>query len=344
MPRSLHTACLAVIASLLLATTAPAVELTPLRIVTFNVEILTAPRVRAGQLQKYRFDYARNEHLNRTADIIEVLNPDILNLVEATSKEVVEQLIDRLHAKGMTDYRGYHIESNDKYTGMDVGLITKIEPDLVEGKPIRTYYSKPDDPTYRQAYSVAGRNETTRNYTASLSRNSGYFISVNGYKLGFLGLHLKSNPSDDYANHVRTAESKVAARVLNGEIVARGYLPVVLGDLNDYDPGIPDRDESRDTATDVIRRLKDFDPDREEDELFNVAEFIPNQADRYSSHWDWNENGAVDPADVRTMIDHILLPVELRPYVQRAFIAHVVSLDTSDHFPVVVDLLLPAKP
>jgi endonuclease/exonuclease/phosphatase family metal-dependent hydrolase len=329
--------------TVLLASRAPAAEPTPLRIVTFNVEILTAPRVRAGQLQKYRFDYARKEHLNRTADIIEVLNPDILNLVEATSKEAVEQLVERLHAKGMTDYHGYHIESHDGFTGMDVGLITKIEPDLIEGQPIRTYYSKTDDPTYRQAYSMPGRNGETRNYTASLSRNSGYFITIAGHKLGFLGLHLKSNPSDDYANHVRTAESKVAVRVINGEIVKRGYLPVVLGDLNDYDPDIKDRDDSRDTATDVLRRLKDLDPEREGDELLNVAEFIRNQSDRYSSHWDWNENGALDPADVRTMIDHILLPVELRPYVQRAFIAHVVSLDTSDHFPVVVDLLLPAK-
>ncbi len=343
MPRPLYNACLASITFIFLSSLAYAAEPTPLRIVTFNVEILTAPRVRAGQLQKYRFDYARDEHLSRTADIIEVLNPDILNLVEATSKEVVEQLIDRLHAKGMTDYRGYHIESNDRFTGMDVGLITRYEPDLIEGQPIHTYFSEPEDPTYRQAYTAKGYNGELRNFTASLSRNSGYFIDVNGYKLGFLGLHLKSNPSDEFANSQRTAESMVAARVVNGEIVRRGYLPIVLGDLNDYDPDVPDRDDSRDTATDVIRRLKDFDPKRKGDELFNVAEFIPNQADRYSSHWDWNENGALDPADVRTMIDHILLPVELRPYVQRAFIAHVVSLDTSDHFPVVVDLLLPAK-
>jgi exonuclease III len=64
-------------------------------------------------------------------------------------------------------------------------------------------------------------------------------------------------------------------------------------------------------------------------------------ADRYTSHWDWNENGAHDSEDVYTMIDHILLAEEFMPFVTRAFICHSVSLDTSDHYPVVVDLSLP---
>ena len=62
----------------------------PLRIVTFNAEILNAPRVRAGQLEKFRFDHARREHHERVANTIEVLHPDIVNLVEATSSEAVD--------------------------------------------------------------------------------------------------------------------------------------------------------------------------------------------------------------------------------------------------------------
>ncbi|MEM1305532.1 MAG: hypothetical protein AAGG46_11580, partial [Planctomycetota bacterium] len=165
-----------------------------------------------------------------------------------------------------------------------------------------------------------------------------------GWKLGFFGLHLKSNPSDQYANAKRTAQAAVAVRAIRGEITPRGYLPVVLGDINDYDPDVPDRDESRSTATDVLRTLKDFDADKAGPELFNAATAIKRQADRYTSHWDWNENGARDPQDVLTMIDHILLPNELKPYLRRAFVAHVVGLDTSDHYPVVVDLLLPPGP
>ena len=164
-----------------------------------------------------------------------------------------------------------------------------------------------------------------------------------GQKLGFLGLHLKSNPSDEAANAQRSAQAFIVQRVVQQEIVARGYLPIVLGDINDYDPDVPDRDEQRDPATTVLRDIKDFDSQQSGDELVNVAKMIPRQADRYTSFWDRNENGARDPYDVFTMIDHILLPKELMPYVKRAFIFHSIALETSDHRAVVVDLVLPPR-
>ncbi|TWT96958.1 Endonuclease/Exonuclease/phosphatase family protein [Botrimarina colliarenosi] len=317
-----------------------AADVTPLRIVTFNAEILTAPSVNAGQLQKFRFDYARTGHLERVANVIETLTPDVLNLVEVTSREAVDQVVELLHEKGLDDYRGYHVESNDGFSGMDVGVITRLPLDEVDGEPIRTIYSPKGDPTWSQAFSFTEDGKSRKGGT-SLSRNSLYFMSVNGWKIGLLGLHLKSNPDDAYSNGRRTAEAKLVGRAIRGEIVPRGYLPLVLGDLNDYDPDVPDRDDSRSTKTDVIKQIKDFDPDRPGDELVNAAQWIKRKADRYTSHWDWNENGAADGDDVFTAIDHVLLPKELAPYVKRVFISHVVGLDTSDHFPIVVDLELP---
>ncbi len=315
-----------------------------LRLVTFNAEILTAPRDRPGYLNKFRFDHARNLHLERVAMIIETLNPDVLNLVEVTSKEAVDRLIEILHEKGRDEYQGWHIDSHDSFTGMDVAVISKYPLDKIDGKMIRTLYSDDEDPTWQQAYSYKGWNGEQRNGMTSLSRNSLYFITINGWKLGFLGLHLKSNPSDDYSNAKRTAEAAIASRAINSEIVKRGYLPVVLGDLNDYDPDIEDPDDSRSTLTSVVKSIKDYDPESRGEELVNVAKWIKRKADRYTSHWDWNENGAHDGDDVYTMIDHILLPKQLEPFVKHAFISHCVGLDTSDHYPVVVDLELPATP
>jgi endonuclease/exonuclease/phosphatase family metal-dependent hydrolase len=322
---------------------AKADETIPLRIVAFNAELLNAPRVTPGNLQKYRFDYARRQHIERMAHLIETLNPDILNLCEVTSKQAVDQIVDVLHQKGMTEYQGYHIDSNDTYTALDVALVTKYPPDEIEGKSIRTFFSGADDPTYRRSFSFEGRNGRIVNGSTSLSRNSMYFITVGEYKLGFLGLHFKSNPSDDYSNAKRGGEAEIARQLVRKEIVDRGYLPVVLGDLNDYDPDVPDRDESRNPKTTVIKDLKDFDPDRTGPELVNVASLIVRQADRFSNHWDRNENGADDSYDVYSMIDHILLPQELMPYVTRAFICHSVAADVSDHCPVIVDLRLPAN-
>lgn len=312
----------------------------PLRVVTFNAEILTAPGVRAGQLQKYRFDFARRLHIERVADLIETLNPDILNLVEVTSTEAVDQVVEILHEKGLNRYRGYHVESVDTFTGMDVALISKIEPDLVDGSRIHAFHSGEGDPTWRQAFSFTGYSGDRLTRTTGVNRHAVYFFSIGGHKLGFLGLHLKSDPSDDYSNARRTAECAVATRIMRGEIARRGYSPVVLGDLNDYDPDIPDRDHSRSTSTQVLRALKDYNPEKPGDELVNAARWISRKADRYTSHWDRNENGARDPQDVFTMIDHVLLPSWLAPSVKRVFICRSVAIDTSDHYPVVVDLLL----
>ena len=316
---------------------------TPVRIATFNAEILTAPGVRAGELQKYRWDAARKEQFERIAAVIEAINPDVLNLVEVTSREGVDLLIKILHEKGLTEYQGYHIDGLDTFTGMDVALISKFEPDEIKGKQICMFCSEGEDPTWQESYRVQYGSGMAQTRHARLTRHSVYYLTIAGHKLGFLGLHLKSNPSSESANAKREAQSKIVQRVVQQEIVARGYLPVVLGDINDFDPDVPDRDDSQETLTSVVRNIKDFDSSAEGDELVNVASLIPRKADRYTSFWDRNENGARDPYDVFTMIDHIFLPRELISHVKRAFIFHSISLETSDHRAVVVDLLLPEK-
>lgn len=322
-----------------------AAETIPLRIMTFNAELMNAPGdgTGTGNLQKYRFDIGRKRHIEEVTALIETLNPDVLNLCEVMSKNVVDAIVDVLHEKGMTEYQGYHVESNDTFTGLDVACITKIKPDEIAGKQIRTFFSKDDDPTYRRAVHFKGRNGEEVNSTTSLSRNSMYFITVGGYKLGFLGLHLKSDPEDEAACAKRSGETDIARALVRSEIVPRGYLPIILGDLNDYDPDVADRDDTRSPKTTVLKDLKDFDPDRPGAELVNAASKVVRKADRFSDHWDRNENGANDPEDVYTMIDHVLVAKELAPYVARVFICHSVNDDVSDHFPVVVDLKLPAK-
>ena len=338
--------CLAIIATTVttvLFLAAPVVFAAPLRIVKFNAEILTAPGVREGELQKFRWDVARHDQFERVAAVIEALNPDILNLVEVTSREGVDYLVSILHEKGLTSYRGYHVDSHDNYTSMDVALISKIEPDAVEGQSIRTFYSPADDPTWRQFYQSKGYDGKVRKLSTGIDRNAVYLVTFAGHRLGFLGLHLKSNPSSEDSNARRTAQAEIAQRIVHQEIVGRGYLPIILGDINDYDPDVPDRDDTRDTMTEVLRTLKEFDSNKEGSELVNVAGLMPRQADRYTSVWDRNENGVRDPYDVLTMIDHILLPKELMPHVTRVFVFHSIALETSDHRPVVLDIDLPSR-
>jgi endonuclease/exonuclease/phosphatase family metal-dependent hydrolase len=316
---------------------------TPLRIMTFNAEILVAPGERGGDIERFRWDVARREQFEQIAAVIEGLNPDVLNLLEVTSKQGVDLLVEILHEKGLTDYRGYHLENRDTFSKLDVALISRIAPEPIDGQQIRLFYSEEGDPTWREIFEAPSRDGGTYMASGSLSRHAVYMLNVGGYKLGFLGLHLKSNPSDEYSNAQRTAQAKIAQRILKAEIAGKGYLPVVLGDINDFDPDVPDQDDNQDTVTEVIATLKDFDPAKEGPELVNVASLMPRKEDRFSCFWDRNENGAKDPYDVFSMIDHIFLPKELMPHVKRAFIFHAVPLTATDHYPVVVDLVLPER-
>jgi endonuclease/exonuclease/phosphatase family metal-dependent hydrolase len=336
--------CLLVCSSAQLAAEQPApaaVSGRELKIMTFNAENMTAPNVRV-RLERYRWEPARLAHIERVASIIEAQNPDIVNLLEVTSKEAVDLLVKILHEKGLTDYQGHHIDSSDSFTNFDVAVITKFPLDEIAGKTIRHFGALEEHP-YKNSYYAKDETGTVRQRETGISRHSLYYLTAHGHKLGFLGLHLKAIPDDPASNAQRTNEMEIAQRIIRDEIVKRGYQPIVLGDMNDYDPDVPDRDEERSTMTGVLKGLKDFDPDQPGDELGNVAEKIVRQVDRYTNIWDRNENGVSDPGDVLTMIDHILLPKSLMEHIRRAYIFHATDSKTSDHWPVVVELQLPAS-
>lgn len=319
-----------------------------LRIACFNVENLAAPGERTG-VTRFRFEPARRRHIDRVAALLEALAPDIVVLPEVVSQRAVDAVAELLREKGLGGYRGWHVDGRDAFTGFDVAILSRIDPDEVDGQRIRILVPEKRKKTtgpptaaaddwLREPYVSRTADGGEEREEAVLQRHAVAFFTVCGRRLGVLGLHLKSNPSDPDANAQRTAETRIARDIIRREIVARGYLPIVLGDLNDYDPDVPMADGVRKTQTTVLRDLKDFDPQRVGPELINAARFMPRVADRYTSHWDFNENGATDGDDVFTMIDHVLVPRELEHAVVRAFVCHASDLDVSDHFPVVVDL------
>lgn len=329
-----------------------------LRLVCFNAEQFAVPGEQP-RLPRFRFEPGRRRHVERLAAVIEVLDPDILVMSEVLSREGVETLAAVVREKGLTGFQGYHVDGADGFSGFDVAVFSRFMPDEVEGRRIAIHLparrggrprsgeppeAEAADEWLRQPYAFVDDRGQERSEEAVLQRHAVAYFTICGHKLGILGLHLKSNPSDVGSNAQRTAEARIAGDVVRRMIVARGYTPVILGDLNDYDPDVPMADERRKTATTVLRDLKDYDRETAGPELVNVADRMPRVADRYTSHWDVNENGAADPQDVFTMIDHILVHRDLEPAITRAFICHAVDLDVSDHFPVVVDLDLGRLP
>lgn len=176
--------------------------------------------------------------------------------------------------------------------------------------------------------------------STSITKNIVYFIDIGGHKLGFLGLHLKAIPDNKKANAQREAQARLAAKIIMEEIAAKGYTPIVLGDLNDYDSDVPDRDDTKSTQTNVLDTIKNHDQTQPGKELVNAAEKIARVFDRYTSHYDKNYNGIPDENEPMTMIDHVLIHKNLMPSVDKVFIDHGHGSQTSDHWPVIVDLLL----
>jgi exonuclease III len=336
----------------------PAGSLATLRIACFNAENLAAPGEET-RLTRFRFEPARRRHLEKVAAVIETLVPDILVMPEVVSAAGVDAVVRILHEKGLADYRGYHVDGRDKFSGFDVAVVSRIRPDTIDGESIHLYVpsrsqGRDDEQWLQQSMTVpapdgdeaetAGGREGRRGGTVVLQRHAAAFFTVHGRKIGVLGVHLKSNPSSVQSNAQRSAETKIVREIVRRKILAAGYLPIVLGDINDYDPDVPMADSFRKTQTTVLRDLKDLDPASEGDELVNAARFIPRVADRYTSHWDFNENGAADADDVFTMIDHVLVHHDLVPAITRVHVCHAIDLDISDHFPVVVDFDLGKLP
>ena len=138
----------------------------------------------------------------------------------------------------------------------------------------------------------------------------------------------------------REIQAEVIRRFVEREIES-GRAVIVLGDLNDFDPDIPDVNGSL-PITSVLEQIKAAGPGTDDD-LLNVLADVPTR-ERFTSFYDANNDGCFTP-DEFTAIDHILVSPALYEHVQEVRYVHAYEAHNksdprhvSDHFPVVVTL------
>lgn len=257
------------------------------------------------------------EHMEEISEIIRQNSPDILHLVEVENQNALNRLNDN-YLQGM-GYRVYFVQGRDTYTGQDVALLTRIDPEL------------------NQIYRDDNRGQSG-NITKGVSKNLYAKFTVGNTKIAVIGLHFLAQPNREDRRREREAQADVIrqrAITLHNE----GYLVIVLGDFNDYEGEAGSRDHIDSMPiTNVLNIIKGMGTAIVQDDLFNVAEFVP-KASRYTAFWDQNENFHIDSEREYTSIDHILLSPEFRTQVQFVEIPH--NHDpryVTDHFPVVVQL------
>jgi len=295
-----------------------------LTIMSFNAEFLwdgKAPEDGSSQVQfPWRDSPAEaEEHMAKIAQVIIQGNPDIVMLVEVEGPDALNQLNDDfLAGRG---YRTYFVQGKDTFTGQDVALLSRIDP-----------LNIPIGRTDALGESGGIMKSVTKNLFAD--------FAIGGSQVSIIGLHLLANPSSQSRKLDREAQAD-AIRQLARQKRQAGFELAVMGDFNDYDPDEDSRDH-RDSMpiSNVLRIIKEMGTLTADDDLVNVARFIP-KVSRFTSHFDQDDDQHVDEPDELTSIDHILLSQGLTEKVDFATILHDHDpTQVSDHFPVVVRLRL----
>ena len=259
---------------------------------------------------------AARAHMEKAAAVIRKTNADIVNVDEVENLDAL-RLMNETFLSDL-GYRAYLVNGRDTYTGQDVGLLTRIDPDEKLWR---------ED---RKGVSGSVQKSASKNYTAK--------FTLGDERIALIGVHFLSRPTDPHRLDNRQAQADsilTRARELDGE----GYSVVILGDINDYDGSKEASDhQSNQPITNVLARLRAMDPDVPDDDLINVAQFVPKQR-RFTCHWDKNNNDRIDGRGELTSIDHILLAPELAARVESAKIINNYNLvGISDHYPLVVTI------
>ena len=143
-----------------------------------------------------------------------------------------------------------------------------------------------------------------------------------------MGLHLKAIPTEPRAVSIREKQADSVVKQLQ-RLTTAGYATFVLGDLNDWDPIVPDADprENATPTSQVLRKIKDYIRGGN-DEMCNSLQWV----------WPMEKRYTYDYKGSKTVLDHILLPIGWKNRVTEVIIDHNRPEGASDHWPVILKM------
>ena len=159
----------------------------------------------------------------------------------------------------------------------------------------------------------------------------------NNMKIAYISLHFLAFP-DRVDRCVKREGQAMVIQDLIIEYVKQGYEILVIGDMNDYDNEINDKNDDK-PISQVLNILKGEHSDGVY-KLTNLNSLVAKE-ERYSDWWD--KNGNCDSSDDElVLIDHILVSNGLYNKVKNVSIYHEYHEQcgtlNSDHYPIIVDL------
>jgi endonuclease/exonuclease/phosphatase family metal-dependent hydrolase len=306
-----------------------------LRIVQYNVEWLFIDHYSAfdcpGTQCTWKNETEAEIHLNSVANVVSILEPDIINFCEVEGCDELNMVINRLN--NTDDYNVYLKKGTDTGTGQNVGLITKIDP-------LVSLYRSELKYQYPIKGSMCGYTGTPSNTGVSKHYITEYNIEGFDKPIAFIAAHLIAIPTDPSRCAQREAQAQILQNIVSTYVI-NGYEIILLGDMNDYDGQVFDINEDKPLSQvlDILKGVKgDFSGIYE---LKSVAEKIP-QIERFSDWYDSDNNCATSSIRDYSMIDHMLVSEGIYGKIIDAFIYHgyleYCGKYNSDHYPVVIDL------
>lgn len=266
-------------------------------------------------------------HLNYVNDVINKFNPDIINLCEVEGCHELNSLINL--TKNL-DYQPYLIHGTDKFTGQNVGMISKIDPN-------KSIYRINDKESYPINESNCGNNDEKK--ITNVPKNFVSEFTINNMNIAIISAHLISKPLDPIPCSKREAQSIILQKIIN-KYIKNNFEVIMIGDLNDFDNKVLDLN-SNIPKSKVLDILKGQDgPLKNQYKLSSVAEKIIKE-ERFTNWYNSNNNCSIESRYDYAMIDHILVTDKLLSKIQNTSIYHgykeFCGKMNSDHYPVIVD-------
>lgn len=266
-------------------------------------------------------------HMSLVSEIINELQPDIVNFCEVESCNELNILINELKD---TTYKPYLIKGTDTSTGQNIGIITRIDPmiDLYRTEE-KVYYPIPN--TACGTTSALGNTGVSKHYITELK--------ISDKNVALIGAHLLAIPTDPSRCVQREGQAQILQNIIYSYIM-KNYEIILIGDLNDYDDKTLDVNYNKPISK-VLDILKGIEGDKKNTYLLSNVANVINQNERYSNWYDSDNNCDTISQNDFSMIDHVLVTDWLINHVKNAFIYHdyleYCGKTNSDHYPVIVD-------
>lgn len=299
-----------------------------LRIVQYNVEWLFIDHYSSfdcpGSQCTWHNTTDAEIHMSYVAKVINEIKPDILNLCEVEGCDELDLLMEQMDGS----YKGYLKKGTDTSTGQNVGLITRIDPNV-------DLYRTDE----KMSYPILGSNcgYTGTPGSTGVSKNYITEFMLSNKNIALISAHLIAYPTDASRCAQREAQASILNNVIYGYI-QKGYSIIMMGDFNDFDGKILDVNNNKPTSQ-VLDILKGNTFGNYQ--LHSAAEKIA-QSERFSDWYDSDNNCNTGSGKDYSMIDHILVTEDLLGKITNAFIYHeyqeYCGKYDSDHYPVIIDI------